>query len=1306
MKRKLKIAWLVLAVSSALGLQARENLGVSGGNNPQKSAQNMSLAAACDPGVGRSELNINNVRTTIFTSGDMWWDLNTNPRYEIPKGSNKHSNFSSALWIGGVDNGGNLKVAAMTYRQSGNDFWPGPLDMATATIDQSVCSQYDRHWKVTRAEVEDFIANCAPGSGVPPGYDIPDDIESWPGNGDQSLNQDQYLAPFRDLNNSGTYDIFNCEYPDYDISGTQGCNAQLYGDQTLWWVFNDKGNVHSEFTGGQPIGIEVHAQAFAFATNDEINNMTFYKYKVFNRSSFTVKDCYFGQWVDSDIGKYNDDYVGCDVVRGLGIAYNGDADDDGQFGYGLNPPAAGLDFFQGPRADNNDGIDNDRDGVVDEIGELIIMSKFVYYNNDFSVIGNPENATHVYNYLRGIWKDGTPMVYGGNGYGAGDLCDFMFPGNTDQAIGWGTGGTPGSPNVRPPWDETTVGNTPADRRFLQSAGPFELQPGAVNFVTVGAVWARASNGGPLKSVELLKLADDKAQSLFDNCFRLIEGPRSPDVHMVELPNKLILELNSTDVPEQFSERYSGIVLVGGNATPDTNIVYNFQGYQIYQLKGADVTQTDLDDPDKARLIGQVDIEDAASQLVNRYFDPVVSDYIPVEEVAGENKGIKHTFEVTTDAFATGNATLVNHKTYYFMIIAYANTTKSGVLEPYLPGKKNFDGKAIAIHAGIPHINTPVEGGTDLGADYADGPKLKRIEGQGNGGMVLDITPETEAEILANGFMLTPTYQNGRGPVNIKVVDPLRIQKGDYTLKLEKDSSSATTSGIVVNSSKWSITNNATGEVIHSSGDISIPNEQILMYDKDGNGKITPEERWGFSVNWVQIGQPGDTLDPSNGFLESTIKYSNVSNQWLGFVNDAEGSFDPRNWIRSGTYKDAQNPEWDDFADEDNFGNYENVINGGFAPYRLAARDKDIIGTPAWDDATQSLANLTKLASIDIVITPDKSKWTRACVVETGENPSFTQGGVKKMDLRNHPSVDKNGNTGDGIVTNDPNDADYIAARGMGWFPGYAINLETGERLNIMFGENSFLTQDNGRDLKWNPTSRVFAQNPFATIFGGMHYIYVMGRNASPNPIAPRFDDGANLHGLFAQSNYAPTSSQKRSIYKDAMWVGMPLAVDGKQWVSNEVRIRIRVGKPYAKNYSVDAEANPQNDNYPMYTFNTDDIYAKINNGDAAKRGLDLINIVPNPYYAYSSYERNQIDTRVKITNLPQRATISIFTLNGTLIRRFKKDDPLTSLDWDLKNQSNIPIASGLYIIHIDVPGVGEKVLKWFGVMRPIDLDTF
>jgi flagellar hook assembly protein FlgD len=113
-----------------------------------------------------------------------------------------------------------------------------------------------------------------------------------------------------------------------------------------------------------------------------------------------------------------------------------------------------------------------------------------------------------------------------------------------------------------------------------------------------------------------------------------------------------------------------------------------------------------------------------------------------------------------------------------------------------------------------------------------------------------------------------------------------------------------------------------------------------------------------------------------------------------------------------------------------------------------------------------------------------------------------------------------------------------------------------------------------------------------------------------------------------------------------------------------------------------------------------------NDASVANAALNLINVVPNPYYAYSAYETGQLDNRVKITNLPDNCKVRIYTMNGSLIRTFDKADPRTSLDWDLKNQVGISIASGIYLIHVDVPGVGEKVLKWFGVMRPIDLDTF
>ena len=158
--------------------------------------------------------------------------------------------------------------------------------------------------------------------------------------------------------------------------------------------------------------------------------------------------------------------------------------------------------------------------------------------------------------------------------------------------------------------------------------------------------------------------------------------------------------------------------------------------------------------------------------------------------------------------------------------------------------------------------------------------------------------------------------------------------------------------------------------------------------------------------------------------------------------------------------------------------------------------------------------------------------------------------------------------------------------------------------------------------------------------------------------------------------------------------------------------------------STDSTATPINNNMPYYTFSTSDIFSEINNAATAKSALDLINVVPNPYYGYSTYEQNRIDNLVRITNLPNKCKIKIFTLNGTLVRTFDRDvtgredlylqsssefvysKRLSYQDWDLKNQSGISVASGLYIIHIDVPGVGEKIVKWFGVMRPLDLQSY
>src|SRR5258706_12192479 len=83
----------------------------------------------------------------------------------------------------------------------------------------------------------------------------------------------------------------------------------------------------------------------------------------------------------------------------------------------------------------------------------------------------------------------------------------------------------------------------------------------------------------------------------------------------------------------------------------------------------------------------------------------------------------------------------------------------------------------------------------------------------------------------------------------------------------------------------------------------------------------------------------------------------------------------------------------------------------------------------------------------------------------------------------------------------------------------------------------------------------------------------------------------------------------------------------------------------------------------------------------------MIRVVPNPYYAHSSYEQNQFSRRVRFMNLPAQCTVRIFNLAGQLVRTLEKNDPSTSvLDWDIETRNQLPVGSGVYIYHGASPG--------------------
>jgi len=464
--------------------------------------------------------------------------------------------------------------------------------------------------------------------------------------------------------------------------------------------------------------------------------------------------------------------------------------------------------------------------------------------------------------------------------------------------------------------------------------------------------------------------------------------------------------------------------------------------------------------------------------------------------------------------------------------------------------------------------------------------------------------------------------------------------------------------------------------------------------------------------------PGGSGGPkarTTEILDASLTFGDSSKLWLSGVQDNDAFF-PTNWIRSGDFnpddptacvEDPATLDWLEncfYGDEvgvDNDKDYAQILGGTVAPHRVVGHETDYMPMAYYNYSAQDVArgnaSISFMPSVDIVITSDRSKWTRCPVIELGRDPNLTVGGASGGELRNSPSVDQDGND------------DGSGTEGMGWFPGYAIDIESGARLYMAFGENSFLGGDNGADMIWNPTDRLVdgVGNP---IMGGMQPVYIWTyQTREINNYLSGFDypayipaDANNLatHELYQDflEIEANNTTTKRNTYSSLGWVAYPMLTPGQDFLSTDAKIRLRVGKEY-KNFT----ATGQNNGNPMYSWSMDDIATVTASDDQLSEALQMINVVPNPYYAYSQYERSRLDTRVKITNLPEVCTVKIFTVNGKLVREFKKDSPVTSLDWDLNNHKAIPVAGGVYLIHVDVPNIGQRVIKFFGGMRQVDL---
>ncbi len=100
-----------------------------------------------------------------------------------------------------------------------------------------------------------------------------------------------------------------------------------------------------------------------------------------------------------------------------------------------------------------------------------------------------------------------------------------------------------------------------------------------------------------------------------------------------------------------------------------------------------------------------------------------------------------------------------------------------------------------------------------------------------------------------------------------------------------------------------------------------------------------------------------------------------------------------------------------------------------------------------------------------------------------------------------------------------------------------------------------------------------------------------------------------------------------------------------------------------------------------------------NNFENAKQNIDKITIFPNPYFGSSSLEAGGTERIVRLTNLPQNVILRIYSLAGVFIKRIDKETPSPWLDWDLRKEDGSLVGSGIYLLYLDMPGIGTKILK-------------
>jgi hypothetical protein len=332
-------------------------------------------------------------------------------------------------------------------------------------------------------------------------------------------------ASFYDGNGDGIYNPVdlngNSQWdPDEDM-------PDLLLDETYWCVYNDALPANIRRWGAEPQGIEVRQTIFASASAGALSNVVFVRYRIKNTGTVadTLKDVYFSQWADADVGDASDDLSGCDTVRQGTYFYNNVPDQV----YGDEVPSFMMDMLTGPRSyipgvtfidvnGNNiyeNGIDTPLDTAVNYLGingiriypgaKNIELSSAITSFKNTPGYSDPDDKDQVRNYMLGLTELGLlldPCTFAFGEVKGGVDCNlvdpiFWFSGDPVTDVGW-------------------ICSQNGDLRGAGTVGPFTLVKDQEVEILIGYEVDRGTT--PLGGITAVRSVSDEIQNFYENNF--------------------------------------------------------------------------------------------------------------------------------------------------------------------------------------------------------------------------------------------------------------------------------------------------------------------------------------------------------------------------------------------------------------------------------------------------------------------------------------------------------------------------------------------------------------------------------------------------------------------------------------------------------------------------------------------------------------------------------------------------------------------------------------------------------------------